>query len=88
LKCPTLFLERSPFEIRIKNYNPHLLRAWSANMDLKFVLDPYACAIYILSYITQGQRGMSKLLETASQEANSDNKDIVNKVSHIGNKCS
>jgi len=31
---------------------------------------------------------MSKLLETASQEANSDNKDIVNKVSHIGNKCS
>ena len=57
-------------------------------MDLKFVLDPYACAIYILSYITKGQRGMSKLLETASQEANSDNKDIVNKVSHIGNKCS
>ena len=28
----------------------------------------------------------SKLLETASQEANSDNKDIVNKVRHIGNK--
>ena len=29
---------------------------------------------------------MSKLLETASQEANSGNKDIVNKVRHIGNK--
>ena len=34
LKCPTLFLERSPFEIRIKNYNPNLLKAWRANMDL------------------------------------------------------
>ena len=29
---------------------------------------------------------MSKLLETASQEANSGNKDIVNKFRHIGNK--
>ena len=49
-------------------------------MDLQFVLDPYACAVYIFSYITKGQRGMSKLLGTASQEANSGNKDIVNKV--------
>lgn len=55
-------------------------------MDLKFVLDPYACAFYILSNIAKGQRGMSKLLEIASQEANSGNKDIVNKVGHIGNK--
>ena len=86
LKRPTLFLKRSPFEIRINNYNPHLLKACRANMDLQFVLDPYACAVYILSYITKGQRGMSKLLETASQEANSGNRDIVNKVRHIGHK--
>ena len=82
LKRPTLFLKKSPFEIRINNYNPNLLKGWRANMDLQFVLDPYACAVYILSYITKGQRGMSKLLETASQEAKSDNKDIVNKVRH------
>lgn len=55
-------------------------------MDVQFVLDPYACAFYIFSNIAKGQRGMSKLLETASQEANSGNKDIVNKVGHIGNK--
>ena len=37
----------SPFEIRINNYNPlNLLKAWRANMDLQFVLDPYACAVY------------------------------------------
>ena len=48
LKCPILFLKRSPFEIRIKNYNPNLLKAWRANMDLQFVLDPYACAVNIL----------------------------------------
>ena len=86
LKRPTLLLKRSPSEIRINNYNTNLLKAWRANMDLQFVLDPYACAVYILSYITKGQRGMSKLLETASKEAKAGNEDIVNRVRHIGNK--
>ena len=53
-------------------------------MDVQFVLDPYACAVYILSYITEGQKGISKLLDKASKEANSGNKDIVNRVRHIG----
>ena len=44
LKRPTLLL--TPSEIRINNYNTNLLKAWRANMDLQFVLDPYACAIY------------------------------------------
>lgn len=49
-------------------------------------MDPYACAVYILSYITKGQRGKSKLLRKASEDASSGNKDITNKVRHIGNK--
>ena len=40
LKHPTLLLKRSPSEIRINNYNTNLLKAWRANMDLQFVLDP------------------------------------------------
>ena len=51
-------------------------------MDIQYVLDPYACATYILSYITKGQRGMSRLLE----EVKSGNRDITQKVRHIGNK--
>jgi hypothetical protein len=86
LKHNTLLLKRSPAEIRINCYNPNLLRAWKANMDIQYVLDPYACAIYILSYITKGQRGMSKLLRKACEEAKEGNKNIVNKVRHIGNK--
>ena len=62
-----------------------MLKAWQANIDVQFVLDPYACAVYILSYITKGQRGISKLLDKASKEAISGNKDIVNRVRHIGN---
>ncbi len=86
LKHSTLLLKRSPAEIRINCYNPHLLKAWQANMDIQFVLDPYACAVYILTYITKGQRGMSKLLRKACEEAKEGNKNIVNKVRHIGNK--
>ena len=86
LKRDTLLLKRSPPELRINNYNANLLKAWQANMDIQYVLDPYACVVYTLSYITKGQRGMSRLLEKASEEANSGNKDIVNKVRHIGNK--
>ena len=55
-------------------------------MDMQYVLDPYACATYILSYITKGQRGMSRLLEKAADEAKCGNTDISNKVRHIGNK--
>ena len=86
LKHSTLLLKRSPSEIRINCYNPHLLKAWRTNMDIQFVLDPYACAVYILSYITKGQRGMSKLLRKECEEAKEGNKNIVNKVRHIGNK--
>ena len=86
LKHNTLLLKLSPAEIRINCYNANLLKAWQANMDIQFVLDPYACAVYILSYITKGQRGMSKLLRKACEEAEEGNKDIVNKVRHIGNK--
>ena len=38
------------------------------------------------TYITKGQRGMSKLLRKACEEATEGNKNIVNKVRHIGNK--
>ncbi|XP_078353763.1 uncharacterized protein LOC144638437 [Oculina patagonica] len=86
LKRDTLFLKRAPSEIRINSYNTNLLKSWQANMDIQYVLDPYACATYILSYITKGPRGMSRLLEKASEEATSGNKDITNRVRHIGNK--
>ena len=44
------------------------------------------CSIHPVLHNQEGQRGMSKLLETASKEANAGNKDIVNSVRHIGNK--
>ena len=62
LYTATVFLKRNPNELRINNYNPACLTAWRANMDIQFVLDVYACAVYIVNYISKGQKGMSELL--------------------------
>ena len=55
LNAPTIFLKREPNELRIDNYNPACLKAWRANMDIQFVLDVYACAMYVVSYISKAQ---------------------------------
>ena len=85
LNCPTIFLKRSPNELRINNYNLACLLAWRANMDIQYVLDVYACAMYIVSYISKAQKEMSELLRRAVAEANEGNTNI-KQVRDIGNK--
>ena len=86
LKSPKVFLQRKPCEVRINPYMTSLLEAWDANHDLQFVLDPYACAVYIVAYISKSQRGMSLLLDEACKEARKGNMDIKRQVRHMGNK--
>ena len=61
----TIFLKRNLNEMRINAHNITILHLWKANMDLLFILDSYACAVYVISYIGKSQRGMSKLLRDA-----------------------
>ena len=86
LNSPTIFLKRSPNELRINNYNPTCLRAWRANMDIQYVLDVYACAMYIVSYISKAQKEMSELLRKAVEEAKKGNTNIKQQVRDVGNK--
>lgn len=86
LKSPTVFLKRAPEECRINSYNTTLLRSWQANMDIQYVMDPYACVSYIASYLTKGQRGLSNLLYQACQEAKLADSDIRQQVRRVGNQ--
>ena len=61
----TIFLRRNMNELRINAHNEMILHLWKANMDLQYILDPYACVVYVVSYIGKAQRGMSKLLKDA-----------------------
>ncbi|CAC5423124.1 unnamed protein product [Mytilus coruscus] len=63
-----------------------MLKCWQANIDVQFVLDPYSCASYIVSYISKGQRGMSNLMYRASQEAKENNMDLKHQMRHISNQ--
>jgi hypothetical protein len=63
LNGPKVFLTRKPSEVRVNPYMKVVLSAWKSNHDLQFVLDPYACAMYIVSYISKYQKGMSALLD-------------------------
>lgn len=68
LKGPKVILKRKPCD-RVNAYTSTLLHAWAANIDIQFVLDPYACAMYIVSYISKSQRGMSDLLIRACKRS-------------------
>ena len=73
-------------EVRINNYNHACLSAWRANMDIQYVLDVYACAVYIANYISKGQKGMSELLREACHAARQGNNTIKQQVRDIGSK--
>ena len=86
LKSPTVFIKRCVSEVRVNNYNAHCLQAWRANMDIQFILDVYACASYITSYVAKSERGMSELLRNACQEAKQGSANLKQQVRIIGNK--
>ena len=86
LTTSKVFLKRNLEETRINNYNSILLESWEANMDIQYILDPYACISYIVSYISKGQRGLSNLLYEACKEAKAKDSDIRQQVRRIGNQ--
>ena len=59
IKTSTIFLKRSPNELRVHNYNSACLSAWRASMDIQFVLDAYACCVHSKLHIktTKGYEG-------------------------------
>ena len=86
LNAPTVFLKRNPNELCINNYNPACLNARRANIDIQYVLDVYACAVYIVNYISKAQKGMSELLRQACAETRKGNCSINQQVRDIGSK--
>ncbi|WAR21609.1 hypothetical protein MAR_015583 [Mya arenaria] len=86
LKDAKILFKRDPCDTRINGYNKGILKAWEANHDIQFVTDAYACAMYIVSYISKGQRGMSDLLRRACEDAKKGGSDIRSQVREIGNK--
>ena len=77
-------LQRDPGEVWINQYNPHLLRCWDANMDIQFVLDPFSCIVYIISYISKAEREMGMLLRQTKLESEEGNMNAKQTMKAIG----
>ncbi|XP_070203473.1 uncharacterized protein [Littorina saxatilis] len=86
LKHTKVFLQRSPSDTRMNSRNDSLAQIWMANTDVQFILDAYACAVYILTYISKSQRGMSDLLRSTSDEVKRGNHSVKEQVRIIANK--
>ena len=67
-----VLLKRELDECCINNYNPAVMLAWQANMDIQFVLNAYACVMYVASYIMKTERAMGELLKRVAAEARTD----------------
>ena len=78
-----IILRRDPCEGNINNYNPSVLLAWQANMDIQYVMDPYAsCVMYVASYIMKHEKSMSELLKTVSNEVRTE--DLATQLRRVG----
>ncbi|KAI4879221.1 hypothetical protein NFI96_027864, partial [Prochilodus magdalenae] len=79
-----IIMERKPKDCWVNGYNPLLLRAWDANMDIQFILNPYSCIMYILSYISKAEHEMSDYLKRVMKDMcpNSSERETMKQVMH------
>lgn len=69
MKCSKFLLKRSVREVYINNYNPLILSMHRANMDIQYVVDPYACCVYVVDYIKKSDKGITKVLQNILEES-------------------
>ena len=78
----TVIMKRDPAETTINNYNPHILKALQANMDIQYITNIWPCIAYLTSYMCKPERTVSELMRKASKEAQ--NKNIRQALKEIG----
>ncbi|XP_030284360.1 uncharacterized protein LOC115588118 [Sparus aurata] len=80
-------LKRQANEVWINQYSKPLLKCWNANIDIQYVVDAYACVVYIISYISKAEKEMGLLLGNARREAakegNSSAKDALKNLGSV-----
>ena len=68
--------KRDRGDIFVNNYNPEVLRAWNANIDIQYVLDPYSCIMYIISYIAKSESELGVVLKQAREDMIKDGQNV------------
>ena len=85
-KRDDVILKRNPQDSWVNQYNPSLLRAWNANMDIQYVCNEFACIAYVVSYISKSEKEMGMLLaqtQAEMKDGNEDAKACLRKLGHV-----
>ena len=85
-KKDDVILKRNPQHAWVNQYNPSLLRAWNANMDIQYVSNEYACVVYVVSYLSKSEKEMGLLLaqtQAEMKDGNKDAKECLKKLGHV-----
>ena len=69
----SIVLKRQPAERNVNCYSPPVLKIWQANMDIQYVINAYACVMYIASCVLKAEKGMGELLKQAAKELHQGN---------------
>ena len=70
-----IHLRRPPNSCFINNYNPTILHAWRANIDIQPVFNFYKAVSYMCAYFSKSETATSEALNQASKEIKSQNLD-------------
>ncbi|XP_071963919.1 uncharacterized protein [Antedon mediterranea] len=79
-----IVLKRNPQDVWVNQYNPSLLRAWNANMDIQYITSVYACVTYVIGYMSKSEREMGLLLSHAASEVKEGNENARQSLSKLG----
>ncbi|XP_038063129.1 uncharacterized protein LOC119733831 [Patiria miniata] len=80
----SIIMKRDPQDVWVNQYNPDLIRCWNANMDIQYICDEYACAAYVVSYMSKSEREMGQLLSHTLSEARKGNLDARKSMKELG----
>ena len=66
-----LHLKRDTNSCFINNYNPVLLKAWQANIDLQSIFNYYKAVPYLTAYFSKSENSSSEAIKQAVQKTKS-----------------
>ena len=79
-----IHLKRLPNSCFINSYNPMVLLAWQANIDIQPVFNHHRCVTYLCSYLSKSETHCSEAIQIAAKEARRENLSIVESLRKIG----
>ena len=79
-----IHLKRPPNSCFINNYDPVVLLAWQANMDIQPVFNHHMCVTYLCSYMSKGETKCSEAIRAAAKEPKKENLGLKQSLKKIG----